>query len=139
VGTILSRIGATSERDGARVRDDLTEIGDRYDPVALHSVRRRIRELRYAAELEEALQGRTPGSSATWKALQDAIGTLHDAHLLAEWMGRRSEWAANRDRRELSATAAAERELFESEARRRHAELLEMRPLELVASALSAL
>lgn len=134
--TVLSRTRAASERDGTRVLDGLNEVGDRYDPEALHALRRRIRQLRYTAEVGETLGGQDGEASAIWKRLQDAIGVLHDVHVLAEWMGRQAERAATRNRPALAAAATVERELFEAEGRRLHAELLEAGPAELAARAM---
>jgi len=133
--TVLARTRAESERDGARVLEGLAEVGDRYDPAALHALRRRIRELRYTAEVDEALRGREPGASAAWKKLQDAIGIFHDVHVLAEWLGKQAERAEARKRPELAAAATLERLFFEEEGRRLHRQLLEARPAELAAGA----
>ena len=134
--TVLSRTRAASERDGARVLDGLDEVGDRYDPEALHALRRQIRQLRYTAEVDEIVRGQDGEASAIWKSLQDAIGVLHDVHVLAGWMGRQAERATARNRPALAAAAAAEREAFELEARRLHRELLEAGPVDLAARAL---
>lgn len=135
--TILARTRAASGRDGAWVLEGLTEVGDRYKPEALHALRRRIRKLRYTAEVDEAQRGRKTGVSDVWKTLQDAIGSLHDAHVLAEWLGRLSRRAEARGQLELAATAALEREFFEREGRRLHDELLAMGPTGLAAAALA--
>jgi CHAD domain-containing protein len=134
--TILSRIRTASERDGQKVIEGLAEVGDRYDPEALHALRRLIRELRYTAEVDEALRGRPAGASAVWKKLQDAIGVLHDVHVLTEWLEKQSERAGARCQAELAAAAEEERSFFEAEARRLHAQLLEARPVELAGGAL---
>jgi CHAD domain-containing protein len=135
--TVLTRTRAASERDGARVLEGLAAVGDRYDPDALHALRRRIRRLRYTAEVDETLSGQEGGASATWKMLQDAIGALHDAHVLTEWLGKQAERAAGRGRLPLAAAALAEREAFEAEARRLHGELLEAGPTGLAERALA--
>jgi CHAD domain-containing protein len=134
--TILARTRAASESDGRRVLEGLEAVGDRYDPEALHALRRRIRQLRYTAEVDEVVRETEPGASAIWKKLQEAIGVLHDVHVLGEWLGRQAELAAARGRAELAAAAAAEREAFEAEGRRLHRKLLETGPAELVARAL---
>jgi CHAD domain-containing protein len=134
--TIMARTRAASESDGRRVLEGLEAVGDRYDPEALHALRRRIRQLRYTAEVDEAIRGTEPGASAIWKKLQDAIGVLHDVHVLGGWLGRQAERAAARDRAELATAAAAEREVFEVEGRRLHRRLLEAGPADLAAQAL---
>jgi CHAD domain-containing protein len=133
---VLSRTRGASERDGARVLEGLAAVGDRYDPEALHALRQRIRQLRYTAEVDEILRGQKAKASALWKRLQDAIGNLHDVHVLAEWMGTQSERAAARGRPELAAAAAAEREAFAAEGRRLHGKLLEVGPADLAERAL---
>jgi CHAD domain-containing protein len=135
--TVLSRTGSASEREGARVLEGLAAVGDRYDPEALHALRRRIRQLRYTAEVDEALRGREAGASATWKKLQDAIGVLHDVHVLAEWMGKQANRASARGRTALAAAATAERQAFEAEGRRLHRKLLEAGPADLAAQAMT--
>jgi CHAD domain-containing protein len=134
--TVLARTRSVREDDGARVLAGLAAVGDRYDPEALHALRRRIRQLRYTAEVEEALTGRGAGSSAIWKRLQDAIGALHDAHVLAEWLGKEAERAAAKDRPQLAKAARAERQAMETEARRLHRELLEAGPAGLAEKAM---
>ena len=124
-----------SAREGARVLDGLAAVGDRYDPEALHALRRRIRQLRYTAEVDEILRGEPGGASTIWKKLQDAIGVLHDVHVLAEWMGKQADRASARGRPALAAAAKAERRAFEAEGRRLHRELLEAGPADLVEQA----
>ena len=115
--TILARTRAVTEREGTRVLEGLAEVGDRYDPDALHALRRRIRELRYTAEVDEALRGLEAGASAAWKKLQDAIGMLHDVHVLTGWFGAQAERATARGKAALAAAARAEQEHFEAEGR----------------------
>jgi CHAD domain-containing protein len=133
---VLSRTRDASERDGARVLEGLAAVGDRYDPEALHALRRRTRQLRYTAEVDETLRGQKAEASALWKSLQDAIGGLHDVHVLAEWLGKQAERAAARGRPELAAAATAERAAFEAEGRRLHRKLLEAGPADLAERAL---
>jgi CHAD domain-containing protein len=135
VETVLSRTGAASARDGARVLEGLAAVGDRYDPEALHALRRRIRQLRYTAEVDEVLRGEPAGASTIWKKLQDAIGVLHDVHVLAEWMGKQADRASGRDRPALAAAATVERQAFEAEGRRLHRKLLEAGPADLAEQA----
>jgi CHAD domain-containing protein len=134
--TVLARTRAVREDDGARVLAGLAAVGDRYDPEALHALRRRMRQLRYTAEVEEALTGRGARASAIWKGLQDAIGALHDAHVLAEWFGNEARRAAARDRPELAKAARAEQKAMVTQARRLHRELLEAGPAGLAERAI---
>lgn len=134
--TILRRTRAVRERQGATLLRRLASIGDRYDPEALHALRRRVRLLRYAADVDDIVRGAESGTSDTWKALQDAIGALHDAHVLAGWLERQARRAAGRGERNMTAAAGAERARFETEARRLHRKLLAARPAEMAARAL---
>lgn len=134
--TILRRAQAVRERDGATLLRRLVAIGNRYDPEALHALRRRVRRLRYTAEVDGVVRGAESTSSATWKALQDAIGALHDVHVLAGWLERQARRAAGRGERNLAAAAEAERAHFETVGRRLHRKLLGARPAEMAARGL---
>jgi CHAD domain-containing protein len=134
--TILRRTQAVRERQGAILLRRLAAIGNRYDPEALHALRRRVRLLRYTSDVDDIVRGAESGTSDTWKALQDAIGALHDAHVLAGWLERQVRRAAGRGERNLAAAAEAERARFETEARRLHRKLLAARPGEMAARAL---
>ena len=116
--------------------DDSRPSASRYHPEALHALRRRVRLLRYTANVNDIVSGAESGTSDTWKALQDAIGALHDVHVLAGWLERQARRAAGRGERNLAAAAKAERARFETEGRRLHRKLLAARPGEMVARAL---
>lgn len=82
------------------VRRALEAVDASLDPVALHRARIEAKRLRYLLEpLEEIAPGANDLVAAltTW---QDALGELHDAHLLRERIGsRRIRRAARRARR----------------------------------------
>ncbi len=63
----------TRRRSRGRLR-----IAERYQPDSLHALRRRVRRLRYAAEIEDAVRAENSRAPALWKRLQDSIGALHD-------------------------------------------------------------
>jgi len=107
--TILRRILRIREREGAVLLRGLAAVGGRNDPEALHALRRRVRRLRYTAEVDDVVRGQESGASAVWKKLQDAIGVLHDVHVLAEWLDRLARRASTRGQRALAAAARAER------------------------------
>jgi CHAD domain-containing protein len=54
--------------------------------LALHAIRRHCRWLRYAAELDRALFGGRASAIQRFKDLQEILGKLHDAFVLAEWI-----------------------------------------------------
>jgi CHAD domain-containing protein len=139
VFTVLARARAAREREGAGLLLGLAEVGGRYEPEALHALRRRVRRLRYTAEVEDAIRGQDSGAASAWKRLQDAIGVLHDTHLLALWLEDQARRAAARGRDALAAAAREEREAFAAAGRRLHGELLQVRPNEIAAHALEAM
>jgi CHAD domain-containing protein len=136
--TILRRTRKVREREGARLLKGLAEVGGRYDPDALHALRRRVRRLRYTAEVDDVVRGEDSGASAVWKKLQDAIGVLHDVHVLGGWLDRAARRASARGQRALAAAARAEGAAFEDQGRRLHRELLRKGPSEIVVQALGA-
>jgi CHAD domain-containing protein len=133
---VLERTRSATEDEGAVLLEGLAAVGDRYDPEALHALRRRIRRLRYTAEVEEALGSGQAKASALWKKLQEAIGNLHDAHVLATWFARQKEKASARGQTFLAAAAEAERAAFEARGHRLHRTLLEEGPEGLATRAL---
>lgn len=134
--TVLERTQEVREKQGAALLKRLAAVGSTYDPEALHALRRRVRLLRYTAEVDDRIRGVDSGTSDTWKALQDAIGALHDVHVLGGWLERQVRRAQDRGDRTLAAAAEAERSLFEAEGRRLHRKLLASAPGEMIAGAL---
>jgi hypothetical protein len=116
--------------------EGLAAVGNRYDPETLHALRRRIRRLRYTAEVDDVVRGEDAGASKAWRKLQDAIGALHDAHVLGLWLERQARRASAQRRRALAAAARAEKAAFEAEGRRLHRKLLEAAPIQIIAQAL---
>jgi CHAD domain-containing protein len=134
--TVLERTREAREGDGRELLEGLAAVGGRYDPETLHALRRQIRRLRYTAEVDDAVRGGKSGVATAWKRLQDAIGALHDAHVLAGWLAELAQRASARGQRDLAAAARTERRVFEDESRRLHRELLRTRPTEIVLQAL---
>jgi CHAD domain-containing protein len=60
----LARTRALREGQGKALLRGFSQVGEAYLPDALHALRRRVRRLRYAAEIEDAVRGRTRGSRA---------------------------------------------------------------------------
>jgi len=139
VFTVMARLRDARDADGAALLTGFEAIGDRYDPVALHALRRATRRLRYAAEVSDALRGEDSGAPALLKGLQDAIGSLHDHHVLLTWLDRQAATAAARGPSPLAEAARAEQAFFEEAARRLHAELLERHPQDVLGRALEAM
>jgi len=139
VFTVLTRVREVRELEGAAILLGFAEVGERYDPEALHALRRRARRLRYSAELSDALRSEESGAPAVWKRLQDALGALHDHHVLAGWLEEQAAAAEARGQAALAEAARAEREAFVAEGHRLHHELLEAKPAELATGALDAM
>ncbi len=134
--TVLGRLLARREADAAALLRGFSQVGERYRPDALHALRRRIRRLRYVAEIDDAVRAEESRAPVLWKRLQDAIGTLHDNHVLAGWLTDQARSAAARGNAAMARAARRERRFFTAEARRLHAALLEMRPADLALRAL---
>jgi len=138
--TILGRIRATRDQEGQALLAGFEGLGDRYDPVALHALRRQARRLRYTAEIHDTLM-RDEASNAPrlFKALQEQIGALHDVHVLAGWLQSQGRAAAERGQTALAEAASALQAAFEERARELHRELLATGPTEIASRALAAL
>jgi CHAD domain-containing protein len=134
---ILQRTRDVRERQGAVLLEGLAAVGNRYDPETLHALRVRVRRLRYTAEVDDVVRGRKSGASTVWKKLQDAIGALHDVHVLGVWLDRQARRASTQRRRALAAAARAERTVFEAEGRRLHRKLLASGPARTIRQALA--
>lgn len=137
--TVLARVVAVREAEGAELLRGFSQVGERYRPVELHAVRRCARRLRYAAEVEDALRGEDSRAPALWKRLQDGIGVLHDHHVLAVWLDEQSRTAEARGQSAVARAARGERLHVVREGRRLHATLLEARPADLALRALEAM
>jgi CHAD domain-containing protein len=114
-------------------------VGDRYLPEALHALRRRVRRLRYAAEVEDVVRGEESRAPVLWKRLQDGIGVIHDHHVLARWFDEQARLAAARDNALLVRAARRERRAFIGLGRLLHRALLEAKPADLALRALQAM
>ena len=135
----LARARSQRDRQGAALLRGFSQIGERYRPDALHALRRRVRRLRYAAEIEDAVRGEDTRAPSLWKRLQDSIGALHDHHVLASWLEQQAQAATARDNTLLQRAALRERRAFLGVARLLHRALLETKPADLALRALMAM
>lgn len=137
---ILGRIRATRSEEGRGLLAGFRGLGDRYDPEALHALRRQARRLRYAAEVHDLLMRDEPSAApALFKSLQEQIGALHDVHVLAGWLAAQARAATERGQTAQTEAAAALQAAFEGKARDIHRALLEAEPSEIASRALLAL
>ena len=137
---ILGRIRATKNEEGRGLLAGFLGLGDRYDPEALHALRRQARRLRYTAEVHDLLMRGEPSEApALFKSLQEQIGALHDVHVLVGWLAAQARAAADRGQTAQTEAAAALHAAFEGKARDLHRALLETEPSEIASRALLAL
>lgn len=137
--TVLARAAALRAEEAALILRGFSQLGSRYRPLELHALRRRIRRLRYAAEVEDAVRGDESRAPALWKRLQDGIGAVHDHHVLASWLGEQEGAAEARGDALLARAARREARAFEGLGRLLHRALLENRPADLALRALEAM
>ncbi len=137
--TVLGRVHALREAEAAELMRGFSHVGDRYLPDALHALRRRVRRLRYAAEVEGVVRGEESRAPVIWKRLQDGIGVIHDHHVLARWFDEQGRLAAARNSELLVRAARRERRAFIGLARLLHRALLEAKPADLALRALQAM
>jgi CHAD domain-containing protein len=136
---VLARARALREAEGAVLLRGFSQVGERYRPLELHALRRRIRRLRYVAEVEDAVRGEGSRAPALWRRLQDGIGVLHDHHVLAEWLEEQARAAEARGNALVARAALRERRVFVGMGRLLHRALLETRPADLALRALEAM
>jgi len=137
--TVVLRLRDARERRGAGVLEALSALGDRYDPPALHDLRKRLRKLRYAAELAEAVMAQPTPAPAIFKSLQEQLGHVRDNFLLSEWLGRQAAAAHARGQDELGAAAAEMQTLFLEASRTEHRAFLAQGPAERLRAGLLAM
>lgn len=128
---------AEARRRRARVAlDELRALGRHFAPMALHAIRRRCRWLRYAAELDRALFGGRASAIQRFKDLQEVLGRLHDAFVLAEWIAREAaSWEAQ-GKAEHAAAARAVAAHFRDRAQALHRRFLGLSTAKWLESAL---
>jgi CHAD domain-containing protein len=137
--SVLARVRTLREAEGAELLRGFSHVGERYLPEALHALRRRVRRLRYAAEVEDVVRGEESRAPVLWKRLQDGIGVIHDHHVLARWFDEQARLAAGRDNTLLVRAARRERRAMIDLARLLHRALLETKPADLALRALQAM
>jgi len=138
--TVLGRIRAARETVGQELQSGFVAVGERYDPEALHALRRRSRRLRYVAEVYDALlRDESSEAPGLFKSLQEKIGSIHDADVLARALLARATAAGLAGRAAESEAALALHAVFDARGRELHARFLEARPAETAGRALASL
>jgi CHAD domain-containing protein len=137
--TVLLRLREARDVQGAAALAALAKLQDNFDPEALHRLRIVVRRLRYLAELLDGVRGHESDGPSLLRQLQDALGHLHDAYLVAQWAGVQATRAAGKGHAELSAEAAALHGHFLEKSREQHRALLSAQPAEIMNRALAAM
>jgi CHAD domain-containing protein len=133
---VLARIRQARDVEGEGLLTRLSALGDTFDGEALHDVRRRVRRLRYVAEAAAEVSGDASKAPKRLKEVQEQLGGIHDAWVLAGWLERHAIAA---DRRQASARAAEARRLAAAclaVSRSRHQAYLESDPVGTLKEAL---
>jgi CHAD domain-containing protein len=139
VFTALLRLREARDLRGTAILEALDTLGDAFDPAALHRLRIRLRRLRYAAELAEKLTGQTTEAPGLFRQLQDALGEVRDAFVVASWFGRQAAAATGRGQAALAAAAREEEAVFLEKSHEHHRAFLALSPAATVRRGLEAM
>jgi CHAD domain-containing protein len=85
----LGRAAVLRQREEATIEQELSLRQRRPDAEALHGARRSARRLRYAAEIEDVLDGTHSGAPDRWRRMQNRLGEIQDRHVLGLWLESR--------------------------------------------------
>jgi CHAD domain-containing protein len=139
VFTVLVRLREAAQEEYDAILGDLDALGIRFDAEALHGVRSRCRRLRYTAEILDALRAQQSGAPRLLRDLQEGLGRLHDAHVLAAWLQHAGQRARARGRMELAIAARRERNRFLEDCRGLHGAFLGSNPRRTLDQVLTAM
>lgn len=137
--TVLSRLYREREREGDGLLGSIVGLGDRFDPERLHDLRKRARRLRYAAEVGAALRGSASPAPEIFRELQGQLGAIHDAHVLAGWLGAQAERTERVGQSVLAAEAHRLEQVFLERALTAHRSLIDRGLVETADRALAAM
>jgi CHAD domain-containing protein len=131
---VRRRTDDRAREESAKLEARLASAGRRFDPPALHEVRRRARRLRYGAEVAEALFDVPPRESERWRKVQTRLGDINDRIVLARWLDAAAARASRRGDLGLASLARSLDDRVLRDARRRHRAFLERAPARAAAS-----
>lgn len=137
--TVFVRLREAKDGQAELLLSGIRELGDRYDPETLHRLRLRARRLRYLAEVSAALKDQPSEAPGLLKELQEALGGIHDAHVLAAWLKRRAERAERTGRVEPAGEARAQEAVARDLSRSLHRAFLDEDPIGAAGRALEAM
>lgn len=133
------RIRDLVAREGTALSEGLDHLGARLDAVELHGLRRRARRLRYGLEVAQKILDEDRGVTKPWKVLQDLIGSMHDYHVLGEWLAKQAAADRKRGNQKMADAALVEIGWVEAEEVRLHHAFLAARPSSIVRQGISLL
>lgn len=136
---VLRRLRETRASLGTEVLASIEALGDKFDHVALHRLRIRVRRLRYLGELADAFRGQASAAPVELKELQDHLGLIQDAFVLSAWFARQATSAQARGQHELAREARAHKAFFLEASHAHHRAFLAQSPGEAVRRALLAM
>jgi phosphohistidine phosphatase len=129
--TLAKRVDTLVLKKGGRLLEDVHALAPGADPELLHSIRRRVRRLRYAAEIAATLPRRRKDPHRGWRVLQTSLGEIQDRRVLALWL---DAWSMRLPPRppEACAVAKAAADALRGEADRIYRALVDRGPGGLV-------
>lgn len=139
VFTALARLQQERDARGAALLDEVAALGDQFDAVRLHGLRKSARKLRYSAELLAELRQRPAEAADQFRELQGKLGEIHDSHVLAGWLARQAELAEKRGLGSLVAEARRLEAIFHQRSLEAHQDFLRANPRESIERALDAM
>ncbi len=134
---VMSRFRRARDGAGAQAIAELRDLGDRFDPVLLHALRRRVRRLRYIAEVGAVFREEASGAPKRFKALQESLGKVHDAHVLALRLERLAARASRLGQDRVASTGRELGARFTELSRELHSAFLLRGPMEEIEGALA--
>ncbi len=108
------------------------------DVDALHGLRRRVRRLRYLAELTEEVLDVSGSGASRFKELQERLGLIRDTWLAAHWLKEQAERARRRGEADVARDGARLARAFDGLVRQQHAAWCALPPAKIIGEALSA-
>jgi len=135
----MARVREERDTLGEEIVATIEDLGTRFDPERLHWMRRRVRRLRYTAELQAQLQARQLSAPRQLKKLQTVLGELNDAWVMVGWLEQREQAARRRADTGIAAQARRLRAWALERARGRHKDWLARDPAGILRRALASM
>jgi len=125
----LGRVRQSRDEGGSALLQAIEELGEQFAPSELHAIRKRVRRLRYVAEVGADLEpdGSDEAASRARK-LQERLGQIHDAYVLSQWFAREQAALARQSHAAVAAEAARLENLFFEQSHEHHRLYLEESP-----------